>query len=340
MSEGKRQLAMVFDINKCMGCHTCTVACKLLWANSKGMDHIWYMKVNSLPGRGYPKDWEKMGGGYDSQGKLELGKRPDEKDYGGSWEFNYQEVFYGGKGQKTHLAPKNHPDWGPNWEEDLGGGEFPNSYLFYLPRLCNHCSRPACAEACSRGAIVKRDTDGIVTIQTPVCAGCSAPLCINACPYKEVYFNPVMNMAQKCDACLMRIEKGVAPACVRQCPGRMVWIDFMDNTDGMVYKLVKKWQVALPLHAEFGTEPNIFYVPPLAPPKIDKDSRPDYTQPRIPLDYLQSLFGKNCPGALETLQAEMSKRKAKQESELMDILVARQWKSLLGPYGRDPSEVR
>ena len=63
MSDPNRQLAMVIDLNKCMGCQTCTVACKVQSTNDKGMDHQWWMKVNTMPGRGYPKDWEEMGGG-------------------------------------------------------------------------------------------------------------------------------------------------------------------------------------------------------------------------------------------------------------------------------------
>ena len=55
MAEAKKQIAFVVDLNKCMGCHTCAIACKTLWTNDKGMDHMWWMKVNTMPGRGYPR---------------------------------------------------------------------------------------------------------------------------------------------------------------------------------------------------------------------------------------------------------------------------------------------
>lgn len=78
--------------------------------------------------------------------------------------------------------------WGPNWEEDQGAGEFPNGYFFYLPRLCNHCSNPACLAACPRQAIYKREEDGIVLIDQERCRGYR--YCVAACPYKKIYFNP------------------------------------------------------------------------------------------------------------------------------------------------------
>ncbi len=338
MAEGKRQISMVVDLNKCMGCHTCTVACKVLWTNDKGMDHIWYMKVNTMPGRGYPKDWEQMGGGYDAQGNLTPGKIPSSEDYGGIGELPYHEVFFGGKGGQAHLAPKEKPTWGPNWDEDIGAGVYPNSYFFYMPRLCNHCGRPACAEACPRSAITKRD-DGIVAIDEAICEGCPDPVCMAACPYKEIFWNPKRQVAQKCDGCLDRIEQGVAPACVRQCPGRMIWIDFMDNTDGPVYKLVKEWKVALPLHSEFGTYPNVFYVPPMAPPPFKENGEVDTSRPRIPMEELRKLFGPNVDEALQTLQQERERKRQEGQSELMDILIARRWQELLGPFPKDPSEV-
>jgi nitrate reductase beta subunit len=62
-----RQIAMVFDLNKCIGCQTCAVACKMLWTRDDdgqdGTDYMWWCSVNTMPGRGYPRDWEQMGGG-------------------------------------------------------------------------------------------------------------------------------------------------------------------------------------------------------------------------------------------------------------------------------------
>lgn len=340
MPEDKRQIAFVVDLNKCMGCHTCTIACKTLWTNDKGMDHMWWMKVNTVPGRGYPKGWEQMGGGYDGDGKLRLGRAATTEDYGKPMDFNYEDVFFGGKGNAVHLAPRESPGWGPNWEEDIASGEYPNAYFFYLPRLCNHCGQPACADACPYDAIHKREEDGVVLVADEAkCVTCPEPKCMQGCPYKEIFMNPIRHVAQKCNGCVPRMEREIAPACVRQCPGRCVWVGFLDDAEGPVHKLVKQWKVALPLHAEFGTYPNVFYVPPLAPPRLNTDGEVDETEPRIPLDYLRSLFGPQVDGVLKRLGEEIERKRKKEESEIMDTLIARRWQELLGPFPKDPSEV-
>ena len=201
MSTAKRQVAMVLDLNKCIGCHTCSVACKTLWTREEGQEHMLFNTVNTMPGLGTPKSWEQMGGGFPN-GQAILGQLPSTKAFGEAWEYNHDEVFYGGKGQSVHLQIQGEqPDWGPNWDEDQGAGEFPNSYFFYLPRVCNHCTHPACAEAC---------------------------------PYKKIYFNHVKKVSQKCIFCYPRLEQGVAQACARQCPGRVRFVGYKDDQNAPI----------------------------------------------------------------------------------------------------------
>ena len=336
------QIAMVFDLNKCIGCQTCSVACKMLWTRdddrTEGTDYMWWCSVNTMPGRGYPRDWEQMGGGY-REGRLQLGKRPTRDDFGGGWDFNYDDVFYGGKGTDAHLAPVGkEPTWGPNWEEDQGAGDWPNSYFFYLPRLCNHCTHPACVEACPTGAMYKRPEDGLVLRDESRCEG--RQQCARACPYKAIFFNHVRKVSQHCIMCFPRLEQGVAPACARQCPGRLVFVGYLDDADGPIHQLVNKWKVALPLHAEYGTGPNIFYVPPISPPPLDELGAPDETRSRIPIAYLESLFGPTVGDALATMKAEMAKTRAGKKSKLMDLLTVYHWNDLFGPFTRDPATVQ
>ncbi len=165
----KRQLSMVLDLNKCIGCHTCTAACKLMWTNRNGREFMYWNNVESQPGLGYPRDYQNMGGGFDADGALRLGRQPSQEDYGIPWEYNYQEALM--TGTDPWLRPHVKPTWGANWDEDQGEGDYPNSYYFYLPRLCNHCDNPACLAACSRNAIYKRQEDGIVLVDPRAAAG-------------------------------------------------------------------------------------------------------------------------------------------------------------------------
>ncbi|MGD0947234.1 MAG: 4Fe-4S dicluster domain-containing protein [Candidatus Binatia bacterium] len=339
ITTSKRQLAWVFDLNKCIGCQTCSVACKVLWPQQeKGTEQMWWMTVNTQPGRGTPRDWETMGGGYDASGKLILGRIPTDEEVGGGWDFNYDEVLRSGKGRSVHLHRIGGSEtWGMNWDEDEGGGEFPNAYFFYLPRLCNHCTLPACVESCPSEALFKREEDGLVLRDEDKCTG--AQVCRGACPYKKIYFNAVRNIGQHCIGCFPRLEQGVAPACVRQCPGRAAFIGFLDDRGAAVHKLVEKWKVALPLHPEYGTHPNVYYVPPLSPAPLRADGSFDESGHRIPPAYLESLFGPQVHGALDVLRAELDKKRRGQGSEIMDTLILYRWKDALGHLDRDPATI-
>ena len=312
----KRQISMVLDLNKCIGCQTCTSACKLMWTNRNGREYMYWNNVETMPGKGYPRDYQKMGGGFDQDGALKLGQQPSMDDYGVPWEYNYTEALM--TGTDPWLRPNVKPTWGANWDEDEGEGEYPNSYYFYLPRLCNHCANPACLAACSRNAIYKRQEDGIVLVDQERCRGYR--YCVNACPYKKIYFNEKISKSEKCIFCYPRIEKGLATACARQCVGRIRWIGYLDDVDGPIHTLVNKYKVALPLHPEWGTQPNVFYVPPSSPPKFGKDGE-ELDEPRVPLAYLESLFGSGVKDALETVKRERRAKAEGRKSELMDTLI-------------------
>jgi len=339
MPTATRQIAWVYDLNKCIGCQTCSVACKVLWTRDEDEKHEWWMSVNTQPGLGTPKNWENMGGGIDAKtGKPKPGHQPTRGEFGGGFDFNYHEVFYGGTGGKAHLEPQapREDRWAMNWDEDQGAGEWPNSYYFYLPRMCNHCTNPGCVDACPTGALSKGEF-GLVLRDEDVCMG--DRFCMEVCPYKKIYFNYERHVAQQCIGCFPRIEAGVAPACVRQCPGRAVFVGYLDEEGSPVYNLVRKWKIALPLKGEAGTGPNVFYVPPLSPYKLKDDMSIDYETPRIPPEYLESLFGPLVHQALTTLKSEMDTVRNGGSSEMMKTLIAYKWQELLGPFTVDPAGI-
>lgn len=318
-----RQVAMVLDLNKCLGCQTCTIACKKLWNKDQGTNYSYWNNVETHPGQGYPRQWQALGS-RTSTGEIKHGEIPNlDTHYGRAWNFNHKKTFFREGGAKEWLKPEGDPTWGPNWDEDHGAGEYPrdNAY-FYLPRLCNHCTHPACKEACPRGAIEKRAQDGIVVVNQDHCHGYR--FCVEACPYKKVFFDTERQVASKCIFCFPRVEEGMAPACARQCPGRLRFVGFLDDENGPIHKLVKQWKVAIPLHPEWGLEPNVFYVPPLSPEALDDNGSPT-GQERIPLSYLESLFGADVHHALDILREQRSLKKAGNGSELMDLLIAYDW---------------
>ena len=52
------QVSMVFHLDKCIGCHTCSIACKNVWTDRKGAEYMWWNNVETKPGTGYPTAWE------------------------------------------------------------------------------------------------------------------------------------------------------------------------------------------------------------------------------------------------------------------------------------------
>ena len=52
------QMAMVMNLDKCIGCHTCSVTCKQAWTNRAGTEYVWFNNVETRPGLGYPRGYE------------------------------------------------------------------------------------------------------------------------------------------------------------------------------------------------------------------------------------------------------------------------------------------
>ena len=103
--------------------------------------------------------------------------------------------------------------------------ELEQTFMFYLPRICEHCLNPACAASCPSGAIYKRAEDGIVLVDQDRCRGWR--MCVSGCPYKKVYFNHKTGKAEKCTFCYPRVEVGLPTVCAETCVGRLRYIGLM-----------------------------------------------------------------------------------------------------------------
>ena len=146
---------------------------------------------------------------------------------------------------KSLISGKNMKiKWSANWDDDLGGStatahldpmlkkiadkvkfEFEQTFMFYLPRICEHCLNPSCAASCPSGAIYKREEDGIVLVDQDKCRGWR--MCVSGCPYKKIYFNHRTGKAEKCTFCFPRIEVGLPTVCSETCVGRLRYIGLM-----------------------------------------------------------------------------------------------------------------
>jgi nitrate reductase beta subunit len=286
-SRPRRQLAAVFDVNKCIACQTCTLACKTTWTSGKGQEYMLWNNVETKPYGFYPLAWdlkllERLGAGrgwrdgvYEGRtifeaaeaGERVLGWAPEDLDYA-------------------------HPNVG---EDDCAGMvergadlRMPHlRWFFYLARICNHCTYPACLASCPRASIYKRPEDGIVLVDQERCRGYRE--CVKGCPYKKVFYNPMTGTSEKCIACFPKIEAGNQPQCFVNCIGKIRhagWISTPEEAreDNPIDYLVHVRKVALPLYPQLGLEPNVYYIPPI----------------HVPRRFLRQMFGPGVDAAIET----------------------------------------
>ncbi len=43
----RAQIAMVLNLDKCIGCRACSVTCKNVWTNREGMEYAWFNNVET-----------------------------------------------------------------------------------------------------------------------------------------------------------------------------------------------------------------------------------------------------------------------------------------------------
>src|SRR5512146_902139 len=265
----RAQVAMVMNLDKCIGCHTCSVTCKQVWTNRPGTEYVWFNNVETKPGLGYPRtyeDQERWRGGWmlDKKGRLRLraGGRgmklanvfwnpdlPTIDDYYEPWTYDYQTLIDAPLSEHDPVArpfsqltgDPIEVKTGPNWDDNLAGApehahadpllrgiedkvklEYEQAFMFYLPRICEHCLNPSCVASCPSGAMYKRVEDGIVLVDQHKCRGWR--FCVSGCPYKKVYFNHRSGKAEKCTLCYPRIEQGQPTICSETCVGRIRYL--------------------------------------------------------------------------------------------------------------------
>jgi nitrate reductase beta subunit len=201
--EVRAQLASVFHLDKCIGCHTCSVVCKNLWTDRRGSEHMWWNNVETRPGTGYPALWEdqeRHHGGFvveDGELRLRLGGRgsilehlfqaprlPTLDDQYEPWTYRYEDLFQAKPSDDLPTArpvsaitgrPVD-PSAGPNWDDDLAGSDV---HAAADPNL-------AALTPAEREALLA--LEGLVFFHLPrTCNHCLNPACAAACPSGAIY---------------------------------------------------------------------------------------------------------------------------------------------------------
>lgn len=233
----RSQISMVFHLDKCIGCHTCSIACKNVWTDRRGTEYMWWNNVETKPGTGYPALWEdqeKFRGGWEvKDGKPHLrstGKKrivfnifhnphmPSMDDYYEPWTYDYQNLFNAPEGpdQPTALpisrVTGEYVDIqsGPNWDDDLGGSPV---YAENDPNL---------EGLTDEQRLQLFSIERLVFFYFPrICNHCMNPACVAACPsgalYKRGEDGIVLVDQKRCRAWR---------ACIAACPYKKVFFNW------------------------------------------------------------------------------------------------------------------
>ena len=318
------QFAFVFNTNRCIGCQTCTMACKSTWTFSRGQEYMWWNNVETKPYGGYPQFWDAkllaMLEKVNPHGQVwNAGQPGGDHPYGvfqGKTIFEAVHGDPGATGPQTVLGylptdaewrhPNIHEDTatGGKWRDGQHGGaaELPEHrvWFFHLARICNHCTYPGCLGACPRQAIYKRPEDGIVLIDQERCRGYRK--CVEGCPYKKVMYRGTTRTSEKCVACFPRIEGKdptlgpdgvpVEARCMSACVGKIRLQGLIEvNDEGA-------WKHAPDAPLYFLIRERKVALPLY--PQFGTEPNGFYIPPRwVPRDYLMQMFGPGVDHAIE-----------------------------------------
>jgi len=225
----RSQMAMIFHLDKCIGCHTCSIACKNIWTDRKGAEYMWWNNVETKPGTGYPTKWEDQDiykGGWEKNGNsisLKGAGRlrglknifhnpamPVMEDYYEPWTYQYEHLFEAPEGddqptaRPVSLVTGDHLDVkaGPNWDDDLGG----------TPDYARADVNFKDLSQAEQDAMFQLERMTLHYLPR-ICNHCLNPACVAACPsgaaYKRGEDGVVLINQERCRAWRM---------CVTACP--------------------------------------------------------------------------------------------------------------------------
>ena len=241
----RSQVSMVFHLDKCIGCHTCSISCKNIWTDRQGSEYMWWNNVETKPGTGYPTLWEdqdKYKGGWEKKGpalgsskgdklNLKLQGRlgglaniffnpnmPTMDDYYEPWTYRYQDLFSAPAGDDQPTArpismisgKPMEVKAGPNWDDDLSGSPIYAANDLNLENVSAEERRQLF------------EIERMMFFYLPrICNHCLNPACVAACPsgaiYKRGEDGIVLVNQDQCRAWRM---------CVSGCPYKKVYYNW------------------------------------------------------------------------------------------------------------------
>ncbi len=80
-----------------------------------------------------------------------------------------------------------------------------------------------------------------------------------------------VGVVEKCDFCYQRVDAGEQPFCVEVCPARARFFGDLNDPSSEVSDLIRS-QPTFRVLEELGTEPSVYYIPPRNPPAIQDPS--------------------------------------------------------------------
>jgi nitrate reductase beta subunit len=234
----RAHVSVIFHLDKCIGCHTCSVACKNVWTDRPGAEYMWWNNVETKPGTGYPTRWEeqdKFNGGWkwNGNGKLDLRcqnkadaflklfynpNQPNLEDYYEPFTYKYEDLFNAKQGDDQPTAiPVSQITGepmeikaGPNWDDDLSGSPIYAENDLNLDKLSEE----------ERAQLF--EVERMTMFYLPrICNHCANPSCVAACPsgaiYKRGEDGIVLINQEKC--------RGWR-ACVAACPYKKIYYNW------------------------------------------------------------------------------------------------------------------
>lgn len=233
----KAQVGMVMNLDKCIGCHTCSVTCKNTWTNRPGAEYMYWNNVETKPGIGYPKQWEdqdKYRGGWElKDGELVLKSgskvnrllnlfynpaQPELDDYFEPWDYDYETLTNSPERKHQPVARAKSSitgefmdlEWGPNWEDDLAGG---------------HITGLRDPNVVKMEESIKAEFEDVFMMYLPrICEHCINAPCVSSCPSGAMY--------KRDEDGIVLVDQNACRAwryCVTSCPYKKVYFNWKTN---------------------------------------------------------------------------------------------------------------